>query len=39
VYVNEGLELAEASRYERDGRDIGMIPETERNLGGHEVQG
>ncbi len=39
MYVNEGLELAEASRYERDGREIGTILETERNLGGHEVQG
>lgn len=36
--VNEGLELAEASRYERDGRDLGMVLETERNLGGHETQ-
>ncbi len=37
--VNEGLELAEASRYERDGREIGMVLETERNLGGHGMQG
>ncbi len=34
--VNEGLELAEASRYEWE---IGMVLETERNLGGHGMQG
>lgn len=37
--VNEGLELAEALRYEWDEREIGMVLETERNLGGHEMQG
>lgn len=37
--LNEISGLAEASRYEWDEREIGMILETERNLGGHGMQG